>query len=67
MAFWIALLAVAVLIVAALIMQSITGKSYITPMSDAELREMNKKHEEFNDSYNNPLNPASPYYTETEW
>lgn len=37
MAFWIALGLVALLFVVALIMQSITGKSYITPMTESPL------------------------------
>jgi hypothetical protein len=46
MALWIALSAVVLLVVAALVMQSITGKSYIQPMTDSEepfnMREMSK-------------------------
>jgi hypothetical protein len=66
MALWIALSAVVLLVVAALVMQSITGKSYIQPMTDSELKEMPFCEGQYK-SRNDSLNPASPFYTDTKW
>jgi len=65
MALWIALGFMAFLTVAALIAEAITGKSYIKAMKQEELDQMMDKVEIGHSSDIN--DPASPYYTETNW
>jgi len=62
MALWIALGFMAFLIVAALIAEAITGKSYIKAMKQEELDQMmDDMHDEWNDATSDPLNPLCPY------